>query len=121
MKVIVTAEGQDIDARVDARFGRARYFIIVDTETMEFEAVENAAQYQGGGAGVQSAQFVVDKDVHTVITGNCGPNSYDILRSASIDVIVGARGTVREAVKMFKTGKFKPKEGPNVGSHFGMH
>jgi len=67
VKVIVTSEGPDIDSNVDARFGRARYFIIIDIETLEYNAIENAAQSQGGGAGVQSAQFVIDSGVKLAV------------------------------------------------------
>jgi len=121
MKIIVTSEGKDLDSRVDQRFGRARYFILVDTDTMEYEAIDNIAASQGGGAGVKAAQITIDSGAKVILTGNVGPNAYEVLKSGGIDIIVGASGTVKEAVQSFKDGKLKPEGGPNVGSHHGLN
>jgi len=74
----------------------------------------------GGGAGIQSAQLVADKDAETVLTGNCGPNAFRTLAAAGIGVVIGATGTVREAVEAYKSGRLKATGGPNVESHAGM-
>ena len=120
MKIIVTSEGKELDSRVDQRFGRCGYFILVDTDTMEYKVLDNIAASQGGGAGVKAGQIVIDSGAKAVLTGNCGPNSYEVLKSGGIEIIVGISGTVREAVQSFKDGKLKEKSGPNVGSHHGL-
>jgi len=120
MRIAVTATGPAPEDRVEARFGRCAYFLIVDTETMEFEAVENPNIALGGGAGIQSAQLMADKDVRTVLTGNCGPNAYQVFGAAGIQVVVGVSGVVRDAVEQFKAGGLTSASGPNVASHFGM-
>jgi predicted Fe-Mo cluster-binding NifX family protein len=120
MKVAVTARGTTLDDPVDPRFGRCANFAIVDTGDLSFEAVPNANAAAGGGAGIQSAQLIADKGVKTVLTGNCGPNAFRTLEAAGIEVVVGAAGTVREAVEAYKTGNLKATAGPNVGSHAGM-
>ena len=119
MKIAVTAEGQDLDARVDPRFGRCQYFLIVETDDLTFEAVANPNVAVGGGAGIQSAQMLAERGVQTVLTGNCGPNAYQTLSAAGIPVIVGVSGTAREAVEQFKTGAYPTAGGANVPSHFG--
>jgi len=120
MKIAVTARGNDLDSQVDPRFGRAAMFVVVDTESMEFEAVANANVSVGGGAGIQSAQLVADRDVEAVLTGNCGPNAFRALEAAGIEVIVGVSGTVRAAVEQYKSGVLSAADTPSVASHAGM-
>jgi len=120
MKIAATATGPTLDDQVDARFGRCAYFLIVDSDTMAFEAVENPNIAVGGGAGIQSAQMMSEKGVQAVLTGNCGPNAFRTFGAAGIQVIVGASGPVRGAIEAFKAGAFSAAEGPSVASHFGV-
>jgi predicted Fe-Mo cluster-binding NifX family protein len=94
--------------------------MFVDTDSLEFEAVEN--QYAGlaGGAGIQSGQLVSEKQVGTVLTGKVGPNAFQTLNQAEIEVITGVNGTVREAVQYFKHGTYVPVKGPTVRSKSGL-
>lgn len=120
MKICVTSQGKTLESSVDPRFGRCACFMIVDTETMEFEAVDNAQIQAGGGAGVQSGQLMAEKGVQAVLTGNTGPNAFQTLQAAGIAVLPNVSGTVREAVEQFKKGGLRGTDGPTVGSHFGM-
>jgi len=121
MKIAVTSTGPSLDDNVEARFGRCAYFLIIDTDTMQYEAIENPNIALGGGAGIQSAQLMSEKGVTTVLTGNCGPNAFNVFGQAGIQVIVGVSGIVRDTVEQFKTGAFSSASGPNVASHFGMN
>ncbi len=120
MKIAVTAVGSSMDSMVEARFGRAPYYIIVDTETMDYEAIENPNVAAGGGAGIQSAQFIAGRDIKFLLTGNCGPNAFNVFGAAGVQIIVGVTGTVHQAVEQFKSGAFAATTQPNVESHFGM-
>jgi len=120
MKIAVTARGKTLDDQVDPRFGRCPYFLVVDSETLQAEAVENPNLALGGGAGIQSAQLMAEHDVKVVLTGNCGPNAYQTLNAAEIEVVVGTGGKIRDAVEQFKSGTLSSTQGPNVASHFGM-
>jgi len=121
MKICVTATGQGLDAEVDPRFGRCQYFTIVDSDTMEHESADNASISASGGAGIQAAQFVANKGVEVVLTGNVGPNAFDTLAATGISIVTGAAGKVREAVEDYKSGKLRPStSGPSVKAHFGM-
>jgi predicted Fe-Mo cluster-binding NifX family protein len=120
MKIAISANGSTLDAEVDPRFGRCQYFIIVDPETMEFEAIDNASAMAAGGAGISAGQAIADKGVEAVLTGNCGPNAYQVLSSAGIQVINGVSGKVKDAIEGYRTGKFKTSSQPNVPDHFGM-
>jgi predicted Fe-Mo cluster-binding NifX family protein len=104
MKICVSSQGTTLDAPVDPRFGRCQYFLIVDTDTLEYEAIKNPNIESSGGAGIQSGQLIAEKHVKTVITGNVGPNAFHTLKAAGVEVITGAAGTVKEAVERYKKG-----------------
>ncbi len=119
MKIAVTSTGTSLDSEIDPRFGRCRFFLLVETDDLQFEALENQNITLGGGAGIQSAQLMDEKQVKYVLTGNCGPNAYRALEAAGIQVITGCYGTVRQAVESFRSGSFESMQGPNVENHFG--
>jgi predicted Fe-Mo cluster-binding NifX family protein len=120
MKIAITATVPNLDADIDPRFGRCQYFIIADSDTMEFETLENSGAAAGGGAGIATAQTLTDKSIEAVLTGNCGPNAYQVLSGAGIKVVTGVSGKVREAIKSYKSGKLKASSQPNVAGHFGI-
>ncbi|MBW2157243.1 MAG: NifB/NifX family molybdenum-iron cluster-binding protein, partial [Deltaproteobacteria bacterium] len=120
MKIAITSAGPTLDDPVDPRFGRCAYFVIVNTIDMSFEAFDNESIALGGGAGIQSAQFVASKEVDAVITGNCGPKALQALSAANIEVFVGQSGTVREVVEKYKGDDIKSTDAPNVTDHYGM-
>lgn len=121
MKIAVTSVGTEMDSQVDPRFGRAAYFAIVDSETMEFQTVENANVAAAGGAGINSAKAVIDAGAEAVLTGNCGPNAERTLRAGGVKLYTGITGTVAAAIEQFKAGKCREAAGPNVQSHSGMN
>jgi predicted Fe-Mo cluster-binding NifX family protein len=120
MKIAVTSTGQTLDSQVDPRFGRAAYFIIVDTESMEFNTIENQNIDAAGGAGINSAKVVIDAEAQAVLTGNCGPNAQRTLRAADVKLYTGVSGTASEAIELFKNDKLIEADESNVQSHFGM-
>lgn len=120
MKIAVSAAGTDLNAQVDPRFGRCQYFIFVDPDTMEFEAMENSGATSGGGAGIATGQFVAGKGAGAVLTGNCGPNAFDVLQAAGIKVMTGVTGTVQDAIEAYKSGKYQAISQPSVAPHAGM-
>lgn len=120
MKICVSSQGDSLESQIDPRFGRCPYFLIVDMDTLEYEAIKNPNIDAMGGAGVQSGQFVISKKVKTVLTGNVGPNAYQTLHTAGIQVITGVSGTVKEALEKFKKGELKIAHGPTTGEKSGM-
>ncbi len=120
MKLAISAEAPGLDSVVDPRFGRCPYFLIVDTETMDFEAVENPYVTASGGAGIQAAQLVASKGAKAVLTGSCGPNAFQTLSAAGVEVVTGASGVIRAAVESYISGSgFRAAGEPNVPSHYG--
>lgn len=120
MKIAVSSTGSTLDSEVDPRFGRCAYFIIVDPDTMEWEAISNEAAQMGGGAGIKAAQLVADKGAKAVISGNYGPNAFQSLMAANIKVFTGASGSVRDAIDKYKKGQLNESTEPSVGRRFGM-
>jgi len=120
MKICVSAVANSLDAQLDPRFGRCPYLVIVDDETMQFEAIPNMASGAMGGAGIQAAQTIVSKGVKVLITGSIGPNAFQALSATGIKIMTGAFGTVREVVEKYKRGEMKETGAPTVGGHFGM-
>jgi len=104
MKIAVSSSAQDISSPIDPRFGRCAYFLIVETDDMSFNAFVNESATLGGGAGIQSAQFVISKGAKAVITGNCGPNAIKTLSVAGAKVFLRATGSIKEAVEKYKSG-----------------
>jgi len=88
---------------------------------MSVEALENPNMSLGGGAGIQSAQLVAAQNVEFVLTGNCGPNAYETLTAAGVNVVTGCQGTVAEVIEHFKGGHLNAAGEPNVESHFGSN
>ena len=120
MKIAVSATAPGLDSEVDPRFGRCQYFIIIDPQSMEFEALDNSNAMAAGGAGISTAQMIASKGAEVVLTGNCGPNAYQTLSAAGIQVITGVAGRIRDAIEAHKTGKFQSSAQPSVAAHYGM-
>jgi predicted Fe-Mo cluster-binding NifX family protein len=120
MRVVVSANGIDLDASASPVFGRCPVFVFVDVETMTFEAVENPALAAPGGAGIQAAQFVTERGAEAVITGNVGPNAFGVFQAAGVPVYQFAGGTVREAVEAHRNGQLAAAGGASARAHAGM-
>lgn len=120
MKICITSQGNTLESQVDPRFGRCAYFIIADPDTMDFEAIDNASAGSAGGAGIQSGQLISEKGVKVILTGNVGPNAFQTLNTAKIDIITGISGLVKDVINKYKNGELKSIGKSTVGSHFGM-
>ena len=120
MKICVTSIGDNIDSDVDPRFGRCKYFLIIDTDSMNVKPISNDSMMTSGGAGIQAAQMVAKTGAQIVITGNIGPNAFQTLKAADIKIITGVNGKIKDVVERFNQGKLEEIDSPSVGSHFGL-
>jgi predicted Fe-Mo cluster-binding NifX family protein len=119
MKVAVTSQGRELGSPVDPRFGRAKFFVIIDTETGEFTAADNSQNLNAAqGAGIQAGRKVVELGAEAVITTHMGPKAFATLQAGGVQVYTGATGTVAEAVEQFKAGKLKQAGGADVDGHW---
>ena len=105
MKIAVTARGAELSSPVDPRFGRAAYIIVVDPETLAFEALDNTENVNAfKGAGIQAATTISEKGAEVLLTGYCGPNAFKTLDAAGVKVVNDTEGTVADAVARFSAG-----------------
>ncbi|OQA47150.1 MAG: Dinitrogenase iron-molybdenum cofactor [Chloroflexi bacterium ADurb.Bin325] len=120
MKLIITATAPGLEAPVDPRFGRGAYFVVVDTDTMQWQAHKNEAVNAAGGAGTQAAQFVAQQAAGAVISGDFGPNAYIALAAGEVKMyLLGASQTVSEAVANYVGGKLQEVRAPTGAGHHG--
>jgi predicted Fe-Mo cluster-binding NifX family protein len=120
MKIAISSTGDSLDSLVDPRFGRSNKFIVIDTDTMNLQVVENTSIYSAHGAGIGAAQKVASMGVKAVITGNVGPNAQSALSASGVEIYTILQGTVRDAVDLFKKGALRKVGSPTVGGHFGQ-
>jgi predicted Fe-Mo cluster-binding NifX family protein len=120
MKIAISSMGKDLDCQIDPRFGRCQYFILVDPETLAFEAVGNEGLMASGGAGVQAAQLVAQKGASALITGNVGPNAASALSASGIRVYLVPGGTIKDIIEGYRSGSLREASGATVLPHFGM-
>jgi predicted Fe-Mo cluster-binding NifX family protein len=120
MKIAITATGEGLDAPASPIFGRSQYLVLVETDTMDSESLPNPAISAAGGAGIQAAQFLTGHGIQALVTGNVGPNAYQVLHAANIPVYLYNGSTVRQAVSAFVSGELTEARGPSARSHSGL-
>jgi predicted Fe-Mo cluster-binding NifX family protein len=122
MKLIVSAVRPFLDAEIDPRFGRAACFVVVDSESLQWQAHENPGVNAAGGAGSQAAQFAAQQGAQAVVSGDFGPNAYLALAAAEIDMyLFGSSKTVGEAVADFTAGKLQRVTAPSQPGRHGNY
>ncbi|MBC2716330.1 MAG: dinitrogenase iron-molybdenum cofactor biosynthesis protein [Desulfobacteraceae bacterium] len=121
MKIAVSSKGVGIDSEIDERFGRAAYILIIDSDSLDVEVLDNSENINAAqGAGIQAASMVSGKGAEALLTGSCGPKAMTAFSATGIQVFTGQTGTVRQAVERFKQGGLQPSAGANVVEKFGM-
>ena len=119
MKIAVTSQGNNMSSEIDLRFGRAKWLIVVDTETGDFQAHDNTVNLNAmQGAGIQTGRNVADLDVEAVVTGNVGPKAFTTLTAAKVKMYLAKQQTVQQAIDSFKSGELKEVNQANVEGHW---
>lgn len=119
MKIVVTALGADMNSAVDSRFARAKYFVLFDTETGQYQTHDNAQNLNAPqGAGIQAAQLVAQLGAQIVLTGHVGPKAFATLSAANVAIHTGAAGTVKEAIEQYEKGQLESAAKADVQGHW---
>ena len=118
-KIAISCEAPSLDAMVDPRFGRAAGFIIVDSETLAFEYLDNGqSQILAQGAGIQAAEIVARSGAKVLLTGYVGPKAFEALNAAGIAIGQDLdQMTVRAAIEQYEHGDLKMASEPNRRGH----
>jgi predicted Fe-Mo cluster-binding NifX family protein len=117
MKITIPSEGKELSSSVCQSFGRTLYFIVVDTQTLDFQVLDNEAAAAQGGAGIKAAQAVADSGAQAVITYHCGENAADVLKAADIKIYKAVPGTVRELIDKYNKGELQELTEIHPGYH----
>jgi predicted Fe-Mo cluster-binding NifX family protein len=120
MKIAVTSTSKDVHSELDTRFGRCANFLVIDTEGNEPEVVDNSKIASGSGAGIAAAQMLIDRKVDVVITGNVGPNAFQTLEAAGVEIYSNMNGRILDLIDLFIRGELKRSASPNVQGHHGL-
>ena len=119
MRIAITAEGKELSSEIDLRFGRAKFLLVVDTESSDFAVHDNQLNLNAvQGAGIQTGQNIANLGVEAVITGNVGPNAFKTLNAAGVKIFLAEKQTVAKAVESFKAGNLKEVDNANVEGHW---
>jgi predicted Fe-Mo cluster-binding NifX family protein len=120
MKIAVTATGEGLDAPASPIFGRSACISLIETDTLECESLSNPAVSASGGAGIQAAQFLIERGAQALVTGNVGPNAFQVFSAARVPVYLYDGPSVRQAVQAFVSGELTEVSGPSARSHSGI-
>lgn len=120
MNIAVSSTTKTLEGDIDQRFGRCHYFLIIDSETLEFTVIDNESAMTSGGAGIKAAETIVQSNAEVVITGNIGPNAFQILSTGNITMYTGVSGGIKKSINQYNQGKLQETTHATVGSHAGM-
>jgi predicted Fe-Mo cluster-binding NifX family protein len=120
VKICISSCGKDETQNVDPRFGRASVFLFYDTIKKVYEAEDNPGASNEGGAGIAAAKFAVEKGANVVVTGQVGPNAFDVLSAAGVKIVTGASGRVCETIARYIKGELSEISAPTARPHSGM-
>jgi len=118
MKIAITSQGTSRNHHIDQRFGRTKYIAVFDTETGEYMFKSNKQNLNTAqGAGIQTAQNIIENGAEVLITGHCGPKAFHVLHYGKVKVFTGADDTVKHALEDYRYGKLKEIATPDVEGH----
>jgi predicted Fe-Mo cluster-binding NifX family protein len=104
MKLIVSADRPGLDAQFSERFGRCSWFVFFDCDSGEVEFYPNPAADSASGAGAQASQFIAEQAADAVISGRFGPNAYQALHTAGVNMYSAKEKSVKEVLDKFQAG-----------------
>ena len=119
MKICLSSTADNLDGQLDPLFGRCAYLLIVDPQTLQYEAIPNASAGATGGAGIQAAQTAINKQATAVISGNIGPNAFGALQAAGIEILIETPVSIRAIIEKYNSGQIQKTATPTVASHAG--
>lgn len=107
MKIAVTSTGPTLDDHIATEFDHSKYLLIVDCDTMEFEAmISPVVAGVGPAASRLFARQLLEANASKVLASHI---RFGVLKAfleplhrTGIHIVDGMNGSVRSAVKQFK-------------------
>lgn len=119
MKLIIPINGENLDGQVNPSFGRTKQFMLVDSDSREFEIIPNEQNMTAAqGAGIQAAQTVIKSGAEAVITTHLGPKASRVLSEGGIKVFTAKAMPIMEALDLFSKNELEEMNGANVEGHW---
>jgi len=117
MKIAITTSQANMASGLDNRFGRAIHIMIYDSETKQAQPLERN-EPPTHSAGIKTAQDIVNAGVEAVITGHVGPNAFQVLSAANIQVFTSTAASAQEAVELYQKGELTSLAQPDKTGHW---
>ncbi|PIE16746.1 MAG: dinitrogenase iron-molybdenum cofactor biosynthesis protein [Proteobacteria bacterium] len=106
---ICVAEGHDLGAPFDPRFGRAPTFLLTNRGGTAVEVVDNPGADAASGAGARAANLMGSLGVKHVVAGHFGPKAERGLVAAGAAMWLAPEGlTAAEVLARFTAGELIP-------------
>ena len=103
MKVCIPTMGnKGLDEQVGEHFGRVPTYTVYDSETEELSIMDNTSGHAGGSG--YPAEILSKAGINVMICGGLGSRAISMFEQSGVMVYIGARGTVKEALDMWKAG-----------------
>lgn len=119
MLIAISASGDVLTSSMDMRFGRAKGFILYDTNEQTHSYIDNIQNLESEqGAGIQAAQNVINNNIEALITGHCGPKAFKLLSAANVTIYLAQEGNVKDQIEKLRQGKLKKADNPDVEGHW---
>jgi len=113
MKIAISATGRSLDSKIDAKFERCKFFLILDIEKNSLLSFENKTKDRPREIGGTIGPLIAKEGIDTVIASDIGPRAFDIFKENGIKVYQ-TKGIVENAVRLLKEGKLKELTKPTV-------
>lgn len=117
MKIAIPVNDKSMEENVCPSFGRTPYFLIYETETKDYDFMENSAALSQGGAGIKAAQFVADQGTQALITPRCGQNAADVIQASGIKIYKTVNESIEDNINAFIDGKLSLLNEIHAGFH----
>jgi predicted Fe-Mo cluster-binding NifX family protein len=117
MILAVTSSGEKLQSSFSPHFGRAEFFVLLDTNNNGVSVIANAANLNMAQGAGQAAKRIVDSEVQVLITGHVGPGAFSALEAAKVQIYSACRGTVAELIEQFKAEQLKVVHSADVAGH----
>jgi predicted Fe-Mo cluster-binding NifX family protein len=110
MLIAITSKGPQLTSEFDQHFGRAPYFVIVDSKSDKIvKSIDNTENLHAvQGAGVESGKVMIEEDVDLVLSNHVGTKALEVLQLGKISAYVVEAKDVKEALDHFHSNAVTP-------------